>query len=337
MRNGTLQLNAVMRLIDVLGITAVQTIAAEHDGDPVKYGKLELGQFEAVLNRLLASVPPEQRVEVLFALLHDEKRVSSLIIEDVIKLLFARTGRCIPQPSIKAAVCDPNRNYRFDSLPADFAINEVWLKRWQELFGQPISMELVERITAVKTKVSGDPRVAKLLAGPHFPIILPQLPSGDYGENLEGILLPVVQTAYEQAYPRRQFINHRAGELAKQITIVDPRHEKLVADLVNGPLPGILCFPLQGFSVQAQRQMVTLFPDYMSLAGPIEIGVGEALYPKQLSRDNNTPVKDCSAVQWRDSDCSLDFYANDGRLEYDSGARLGGANDDYSGGVFVRG
>lgn len=274
------------------------------------------------------------------AVLRGEKEIT---VKDVIRILFDRHGRAIPvKPAISAAVCDANRQYYLDVLPDGFAVDSAWLAAWQQLFNQSAGLDepqFNERLAALRAKVSGDPTVANLLSGPCYPILLPKIKLGEggYGAMLENFLLPAVERAYTTAFPDRQFVNCRKGQLADQVTIVDERHEKLVSDLAQGPIPGILCFPLQGFSVHAQRQFAKLLPDCMSLAGPIEIETAEALYSRQLSRDFNTPVKDCSAVHWLDPDCSLCSGAGGGELRFDGGGDLGCADDDYSGGVFVRG
>ncbi|OGY45863.1 MAG: hypothetical protein A2731_01950 [Candidatus Buchananbacteria bacterium RIFCSPHIGHO2_01_FULL_39_8] len=292
--------------------------------------------------------------EVIADILVGDKKIT---VEEVVKLLIDRTGRAISDKSVvTASVCDANRNYHFDRLVDnhDFVVT---LELWQQRFGQKPGMnakEFLERIVALKAKIAEDRRIRNLVgpdAAPYFPIILPQIPrqktegnekaeakQPDYGRLLEQLLLPAVEASYLAAFPERQFVNYRKGELEGQVTIVEERHAKLYADLANGPIVGIL-FPaaLHGFSPFAQRQMVNLMPQGISLAGPIEIGVGEVLYPQHLSRDNNTPVKDCSAVQWQDPSFSLHFSAYDGKLRFAYRYYLGHTDGDFSGAFFVRG
>jgi len=279
-------------------------------------------------------------LETVLAILRGEKEVT---VTDLIRMLVDRHGRCIPiKPEVSAAVCDANRKYHLDSLADGFTLDSAWIERWQKLFNQPAGLDETqfnERIADIRARVSDEQTIANLLAGSHFPVLLPriELGEGGYGAMIESLTLSAVEKAYTEAFPERKFVNHRKGELADQVTIVDERHQRLVDDLAQGSIPGILCFPLQGFSVHAQRQMAMLLPDYMSLAGPIEIGCGEALYPQQLSRDVNTPVKDCSAVQWRAPDSSLCFRAYDDKLEFGFRCRLGHASAGCSGALFLRG
>lgn len=254
------------------------------------------------------------------AILRGEKKVT---IEDVIRLLVDKNGRCIKQPQVVSAVCDANTSFHLYTLPAYFKFQ--------------FTIEVTDRIEAIKAMIASNPHVANLLKGSWYPILLPQTESGDYGTLLEEILLPRVEESYTKAFPGRKFYNHRKSELAGQITIVDERHAQLLADLTKGTIPGILFFPLQGFSVHAQRQMAKLMPDNIFLAGAIEIAVAEATYPKFLVQDGHTSFIDCSAVQWRNPDFSLCFRSFDDEIGFDLRCDLDVANGIHSGALFCRG
>jgi hypothetical protein len=265
-----------------------------------------------------------------------------ITVEEVIRLLVDKNGRCIPtanQEVVTAAVRDPNNDYHLSRLAPGFT--PVWsLGRWPLLFDQDVAItaeEFEARINALIAKVTGDKQIANLLKGAWYPVLLPKIPKGDYGTVLESSLLSAVKRGYEGAFPERTFVNHRVGELAKQVTVVDKRHEEIVTDMQSEQLVGIVCYPTQGFSVHAQRQMAGLMPEFISLLGAMDGAVPEALYPLQLSRDNNTPVRDCSAVQCQASDSSLCFVAVDSRLGFDCGYGLGNAHEICSGGLFLRG
>ncbi|MDD2807489.1 MAG: hypothetical protein PHW95_03165 [Patescibacteria group bacterium] len=293
-------------------------------------------------------------LENVIAVLQGEQEIT---LREIIKLLIDRNGRGIPDKSVvKSNVCDANRAYYFDRLPDDYDFAAM-LSLWQERFKQNPGMdakEFRERIAGIRGMIAANRQIRNLdtpNAAPWFPLILPQIPlqkpegdeaveakQMDYGTLLEDTLLPAVEASYIAAYPQRQFINYRKGELSGQVTIVEERHAKLYQDLANGPIIGIL-FPtaLHGFSPFAQREMITLMPEHCSLEGPMDMGVAETLYTRQLSRDNNTPVKDCSAVQWRDPEYSLYFNADDDELGFDYGDDLGLAYGGSAGGVFFRG
>jgi len=282
----------------------------------MKYGSLTLGNIEALCNMCGGE-------ETVDAILRGEKKIT---IEDIIRLLVDKSGRCIKQPQGTAKVCDANMSLRFDPLPDGFEF-------------QPIGMEVEEfkgRIEAIKAKVAANIQVANLLKGVSYPILLPQISAGDYGALMEEIFLPLVEASYTKAFPERKFYNYHKGKLTSKVSIVDERHQRLVADLSDEPIPGILFFPLQGFSVQAQREMANLMPENISLAGAIEIAVAEATYPRILSR-GTTPLKDCSAVLWLDADCSLCFDARGGQLGFNGRYDLAHAGGNSCGALFCRG
>jgi hypothetical protein len=274
-------------------------------------------------------------LENVLAVLCGEMKIT---VEEAIRLLIDKNGRGIPQPEVTARVCDPNLFSFFDRLAEDFNLQEL-VSRFEVLFGKTeITNDLGARLNAIKENLLVDPRIANLLNGPYFPIILPQIPKGDYGTMLESLLLPVVDKAYTEAFPDRKFVNRRGGALAGQVKIVDERHAQLIADLENGPIVGIFFpSPLQGFLVKAQRQMANLTPENLSLAGPIEYAVSLALYPKQLARGTNTPYMDCSAVQWCVSSYSLYFIADDDKLSFVRRGDLDYLDADSTGGFFARG
>src|SRR3989344_2102823 len=66
-----------------------------------KYAKYTLGQIEAVFSQLGGE-------DAVDALLRGDKGAK---VEDVIIKLFDKNGRRIPPRGLKAAVCDPNRNF----------------------------------------------------------------------------------------------------------------------------------------------------------------------------------------------------------------------------------
>lgn len=284
----------------------------------MKYGSLTLGNIEALCNMCGGE-------ESVNAIIRGEKKIT---VEEVIRLLVDKNGRCIKQPQVVSAVCDPNTSFHFDPLPNDFEF-------------QPTGMDVEEfnsRIEVIKVKIAANPQVANLLKGVCYPIVLPQIPvDRDYGMLLQEILLPLVAKSYETAFPNRRFYNYSEGGLIGRVTIIDERHAMLVADLAKGPIVGILTFPLQGFSVDAQCEMAKLMPENISLAGAIEIAVVETMYFKFLSGDCKTLIKDCSAVQTSTRGFSLCFYADGGKFIFDRRGAFTHALSNSSGALFCRG
>ncbi|MFA5358927.1 MAG: hypothetical protein WC310_03875 [Patescibacteria group bacterium] len=287
-------------------------------------------------------------VQKVIAVLQGDKNV---ILEDIC-VLVDKNGRCIPQRGVVTAnVCDPSADYRFEGLTGYVNYATIILM-WEALFEQKAGMTPVEfeqRIEAIKQRVAtwsmaSKPQIANLFAGPHFPIILPQLPAGDHGIIIRNHILPVVERAYLMAFHNGEFTSNRHEDLAENTKIVDERHAKLVADLEQGPIPGIMCYPLQGFDIIAQQQMAALMPDFISLAGAIEPGVTLALYPKLLA-GAKTPNQDCSAIRWQPGllDPSTLLYISrsypdgDDECSFDGPYNLNDVYGHHSGGFFVRG
>ena len=239
-------------------------------------------------------------------------------------------------PSVTAAVTTPGRNFYLVQPVVNYADR---LRRMEEFSGPTglSAAEFEDRAEGLFTKLRGDILLAPTAAGVCLPVPFAARKVGDYGTDLEAVLLGTGR-AYENEFPQRKFINHRKGTLASQVTVLsNTRHDRFIARLVE-PVVG-LYFPnlLQGFSVDAQRQQICDLPESMLLSGPIDTALAMTAYPDVLARDFNTPGLDCSAVQWRSARCSLFFWAIGGELGFDYGTDLGIANDFYSGGVLFLG
>ncbi|MFH0988081.1 MAG: hypothetical protein V1763_01780 [Parcubacteria group bacterium] len=329
-----MNLENAARLIEMLGgAEKVAALLSGRSSAGFKYGALDFGQVEALCNKLGG-------IEKVFAIVRGERKVT---LADAIQLLVDQNGRCIPQSSVTASVCDPNKAYFFDRTgTVDFT---ALAKRAKKLFGNCVAVDgknLEKQFVAIKEMVSNWPtkdrsQIANLFAGPHFPVVLPKRTKDDYGKVIESTLLPVLAKAYEMAFPGRQFVNYKIGELAKQVEIIDDGHRRLWDDLGKGQVAGILCYPMHGFSVDAQRQFSKLMPDFISLAGPYEAIVATSMWPKQLARDFHTPVQDYSAVSWQSPSSSLCLNAPGGKLAFSGRFNLGFAGGNCSGGLFVRG
>jgi len=104
----------------------------------------------------------------------------------------------------------------------------------------------------------------------------------------------------------------------------------------QGPVAGIMFFPLQGYSVLAQREQMASLPSSLLLSGAVDMATAMAAYPDVLARDWNTPGYDCSAVSFRSSASSLYFEAYDDHLEFGDCGLLDTPGGICSGGlVFV--
>jgi len=256
-------------------------------------------------------------------------------LEDVILPLFDRHGRYISR-NLKCAVVDANRQYKLKQPKLDYA---ACLARTIKYYGA-IDM------TPAKFKAKADELMARLKAMPgygnvfcgvHLPLIIPKIIiDGDFGEFLEGFLLSAVEKAYKDVFPGRTFNNYRKGELKEMVDwVTESRYGLLMNQLVNGPTVAWY-FPtaLHGFSILADRELMSNLAEGFFLSGVIDISVAISSWCEVLARDGNTPALDCAANTWR-SERSLYFNPRDGGLYFDYGCLY--AHEDCSGGLLFVG
>lgn len=83
-------------------------------------------------------------------------------------------------------------------------------------------------------------------------------------------------------------------------------------------------------------------PEVLILSGPLDIAMAFAMYPDILGRDVDTPVYDCSAVNWAAPNFSgnslrFDVDARDGIAYFDHKEDLMAADGSSSGGLLYMG
>ena len=301
----------------------------------MKYPGITLGKIEALINCL-------NGMEVVDKLCSGELTVSfkgsALEIIEALKKLFDKNGRRIPE-NLKAAVCDPNSGYFLKQPAIDYARS---FSKGFEGTGLAANMAASDFEETAKQLIEGlkaDERTKKLLKGVYLPIIIPQTEIADLGEAVEEFV-GMAEKSYRKEFKKRNFTNHRKNDLKGKVTVVaGSRYEKLIEKMQKESVVGIYFpNPLQGFSVDAQREQMAALPEGFSLSGPIDTAMGFAMYPELLGKDATTPVYDCSAVQWQSSGYSLNFGADDDDADFGSGSNLSDADDYCSGGLlFVKG
>lgn len=237
-------------------------------------------------------------------------------------------GRIIPT-NLKEEVVDANNDFYLEQ-PKN-SVKTAWENIKASQFKNiPSLKEFENRIETLKQK----PEVQSLQNGVCFPIMLPQFTVKDYGTDLENTFIPAVEKAYKQAFPDRNFYNWRKNDLAKKVSIVDPRHEALIEHMKIEWVIGLYFpTPLQGYSIPAAREMVEKLPEGFSLAGPIDSAMALIAFPEVLCRDFKTPILDCAAVSWQSGD-SLCWDASDGELRF-SRRYLGAGGRASAGLLFV--
>lgn len=293
------------------------------------------GQEEALLRKLwLAAGGEESGQEGLAVILRDEQRIT--LVEALIKWTDQH-GRLIPPAGFQPSVVDANRNFHLTQPTVDYAV--VLSRLMEHLPGLTFAsaQDFQIRAMALVEMLRADAQAKNLLRGVYLPVTLPQITVDDYGTTLEEVFLVGVGKSYQAQFPDRKFVNQRKGTLARQVTNVqESRQDRLLAKLAEGPVTGIY-FPvaLQGFSIPAAREIMTMLPEGFVLTGGIETATALTAYPGTLARDYQTPGLDCAVNVWRSPGFSLVFGAGDGQLEFYHGGL--GAYGYYSSGLLFLG
>lgn len=350
MRHGDRNINEVVRVFDALTGFGVDT-----PFQPVKYGDDTLGQHEAARNIL-----GDDNWRALISGQVSAERVGDVLqLKDKPKpseLLFDKNGFPIKPTVLKARTTKPNTGYYFNtpSINVDERLGRIV----QYLGIEPFitAREFADRFAAIIKRIETDETTAKLLKSPWLPFALPQMNVNwtfagkpvvqtaedngkDYGQVLDEKFLPAVEKSYRQQFPERPFTNYRKGELAGQTTIIEgSRHERLVEAMRQGVVVGVY-FPsvLQGFSVDADRELMSSLPEQFLLAGALEAAACYIAYPDMLARDGKTPLLDLAAMQWQSSEYSLCFYSRGGRADFGLRSSLSVAGGYCAGGLVVLG
>jgi len=313
-----------------MGLDAFKNLAASLPEVGVKYNK-RIGLLEMFLNMINA--------EDLKKLQAGEALIK---IEAIIRSLFDSTGRVIPPRGFKPKVKDENNNFCLNQIEINF---KDCLKRMQEyLPGYKFSslLESQDKYEAVKKKAlqhsqigpNAFKRCSLFLPIPH----IPELADLKKLHQVFNNLLEAVKRAYENEFSkdRRVFKNYRRGILQKNVLVVSgTRHKKLLDLVVKAPQVGILLpNSLQGYSIIADRKIISLFPKFVSLVG-IEYILAMIGYSDILARGWNISGLNLSAIYLQNIDSSFFFKAYDSDLIFDCIDNLFIAHNYFSGGLFL--
>ncbi|MBN1778783.1 MAG: hypothetical protein JW816_00995 [Candidatus Buchananbacteria bacterium] len=227
---------------------------------------------------------------------------------------------------------------------------DLLLERWQEMFKQPglTSSEFESCLSAIIEKISSNLRVANLLIGANFPVLLPQIsPSaGGYGGMITESILPVLS---QVASVFDTVLSNSLDGSGVEMTIVEPRHAKLVESLTQGPILGIICFSFRGLTLSDQLSICAELPEEMSLCGVLDMAVFEAIYADMLLLSGgHQHGLDCSAVSVNNPEDGrtllpyFDFYrtplsCNWGWLDLNCRGDYCESRQDCFSGLFIRG
>lgn len=284
------------------------------------------------LNALVKNLGGE---EVARKIQREEIKVS---FEDVVKVLFDKHGRRIPK-GLKANVCDANRNFRLDQPKLETKVDYNRITRLHECLNIDTGITAeqfkseTERLLAI---IRDNTQVANITNGVWLPVVLPKLITDDLGTEL-GLYLEAVGNSYTKTFSDRKFYNHRKGTLGGNVSIIDgSRYDQLIERMKQGPVIGIhFPNPLQGFSINAQREQMSTLPEGFILSG-LDTAIAMVMYPDILACKYNTSGLDLPALQWQSVDYSLCFGADDDELGFGSDF-LAIADGDFSGGLLFLG
>lgn len=301
------------------------------------------GQTKSLLEKLWRAAG--QKREMLDAIRSGSHRIT---IEEVIRKLLDKNGRGIPQEEMTGSTVPENTSFKFTQPQWDYAKRLIRLQQFFPLGTRFVTAEQFQsRSEAIIAKLGADELMKSLLKRVHLPIALPHLPGFDtrqYGKTLEEMFLAAVQGSYEQCFANveepeksRKLNNYRAGELEGQVTVIDgTRHIRLIAAMVQAPTVALYFpNPLQGFSIPAAREFISLMPEEFLLAGGFDAATAMVAYPDVLAKDYQTPGLDMAALQWQSAENSLFFKAFDEALDFDY--RYLHADGNYSSGLVLLG
>ena len=265
----------------------------------------------------------------------------AVTLSEVSRKLFDKKGRGIPY-NLKASVCNPVGTYKL-SVPD--VSKELF---YEQAFIRAKEYRLINRgrhgmtfpdylsvINLLVEKIGSDKSVANLLNGAWVPLIIPNMKVRDQGRTVR-YLWEVAGKSYIDKFPGHHFYCPRERDLDGKITISPgSRYDRLIASMAEAPVPAIYFIgSMVGFSIDAQREFVQRLPEYISLTGAIEHCVYTTMYPTD-NPSRQYIGYDCSAIAWRDDDCSLCFQSWESTYELDSKDYLRNPYGNCSGGLLV--
>lgn len=296
------------------------------------------GRVEALVN-MLGQLEDEQVADgLLSGILEAKKEDGRLVIQFAVPLLFDRHPCRIKPRGLVASVCNPNWSFHLVRPALDHNERLARASEYHRADTAISVSEFQERTEAAHAKAMALPGCVNLAKAVRLPLCFPKTEIADLGQITEDFVTAAGKS-YCRQFPNRSFKNYRQGDLAGQVSIVSgSRYEQFIQALTQSAVvANYYPNPLQGYSVDAQREQMASLPEGFILSGPLDTAMGWVMYPDVLARDFKTPGYDCSAVQWQSSEFSLGFKACDDEADFDYRADLSNAYDDYSGGLLFVG
>lgn len=346
MRHGKLTMAELVRLVDCHGgEDAVRKFLASCrpavDGlEEPKYAGETLGRWEAILN-----LTQKFGTDVWDRWLAGELEAT---FAEVVKMLFNRYG-FFSTRDITAKHKDANRDFKLAALEGGWAEYNMALsnlvvrnERLRQFVPSDSGLILptaddvrgfLARCEAIRARVRDDKLVANVLNGPNLPTFLPKFRVQDMSAFVE-MLVTVAKRSYENEFPCRTFYNHRAGDLAGKVSVVDvSRFQQVIAKMAEAHVPGLEFFtPFQGFSIPADHEAIALLPEGFILSA-LNTLMSWALYPDILLSNWYTPGYDLAGLFWGSGSSSFYGKANDVHAGF--GGRDLVASGYYSASLFL--
>lgn len=266
----------------------------------------------------------------------------------VVKTLFDKYGRRIPK-GLQSNVCDADRDFWLNqpelNEEVDFANRITRLHECLGVDTKVTGEQFKAKTEGLMALIRDNSQIANIANGVWLPVVLPRFnkfKTDDLGTTLWKYM-KAVSKSYAKDFSDRKFVNHHYKKsLVKKISIVDgSRHDQLIERMKQTPVIGIYFpNPLQGFSINADREQMSDLPEGFILSG-MDIPIAMIMYPDILAHGIDTPNLDMSALDLVpfafQVDNSLDFWASNIQLNFDNTDTLANAYDNFSGGLLFLG
>ncbi|MBU4338077.1 hypothetical protein KKB43_01700 [Patescibacteria group bacterium] len=265
---------------------------------------------------------------------------SYLGIPEISGSLFDNKGLVVPPAGFQSEVTGEHNDFSL----CQFEIN-AWepLKRIQEVlpaYNVLSLMEFQDRCGHIKEKALKHPLIGhSAFRRCHLLLPIPHIPELADSKQLGRIiitLLNAAKRAYENEFSSRKFLNHHASALNGEMHVnFGMRYKKLLTQIAQAPQAGILLpNSLQGYSIQADRAIISFFPDFIFLVG-IEHILAIIAFPDKLACGEDTPGLDMAALSGESVDSSFFFWADGYGIDFVCTQKLKEASSVCSGGLLI--
>ncbi|WP_286239986.1 hypothetical protein [Neptuniibacter halophilus] len=249
-------------------------------------------------------------------------------------VLFDPNGRCIPGP-VKAKVQPKVRRY-FRCEQPEYSLQDIY-ERSARFIGELTltEAEFEQQVTRLMSDLKGDPQLVDLLSGPVIPFILPKHAREDIGTLLQQKYLPAVASAFGHAYPDYEFVDHNKTPLAGRLRpAANTGHQELLQRQADRDLVGLYCPAMDGYSLGAAREQISLLPQHFSLAGAADTCAALVACPGLLMReDGYTPLLWFGALETDDPNEGFHLEAYGYNLNFNRRMHLGNADEYWANGL----